>query len=87
MGLFSASQVYRVSLASTYSMGDNLTLTTTALFTHSSSPLPASIKQSEDQFLVWQGDAAVRSPYRTTVARVKIRSACSHSLPIVCFVS
>ncbi|EPQ27921.1 uncharacterized protein PFL1_04665 [Pseudozyma flocculosa PF-1] len=52
-----------------------LMLSLEASLNHITKPLPASIKQTESQFLVWTGDVDVRSPYPTVAGRVKVKSS------------
>lgn len=51
----------------------SVTLTAALTTTHHSHARPAEIAQTDDQFLVWRGDAGVQSRYETDVARIKIR--------------
>ena len=53
--------------------GQSVTLTASLTSTHASTAKPAEISQTEEQFLLWRGDAGVKSRYETDVARIKIR--------------
>jgi hypothetical protein len=56
--------------------GQSVTLTASLTSTHASVAKPAEISQTEEQFLLWRGDAGVKSRYETDVARIKIRCVC-----------
>ena len=43
-----------------------------ASYNHLVEPLPKVIGQSDKQFLLWEGDVSIRTPYKTDKGRVKI---------------
>ncbi len=52
--------------------GEALNLQVRASFNHLTEPMPKQVGQKDSQFLFWQGDVGVRSPYKTEKGRVKV---------------
>ncbi|KAL7413043.1 putative oligosaccharyltransferase alpha subunit [Mrakia frigida] len=70
----SSSRLYHIILSSPLSTSESITFTTTLHLVAPSYAKPASIAQSEDQYLMFVGDIGVHSPYPTDVERVKFRA-------------
>ncbi|EST08103.1 Ribophorin I [Kalmanozyma brasiliensis GHG001] len=54
---------------------DGATLTLETTLNHITTPLPETVKQTDPQLFLWNGDAAIRSPYTTDSGRIKVKAA------------
>lgn len=63
MVCFSDRQFWRVNFPSALDVGKSITVTVDASYTHALNPYPREITQSEKQYVVFNGNLYVLSPY------------------------
>ncbi|GAC77302.1 oligosaccharyltransferase, alpha subunit [Moesziomyces antarcticus T-34] len=69
------SVVYKAEIPAELVGADGVSLTLETALNHVTQPLPKQVKQTQAQLVLWTGDAAVRSPYPTKAARIKVKAA------------
>jgi len=80
---FSGKQFWRVAFPSALESGKTITVVVETVFSHALSPFPRQITQSEKQFVVFNGNLYVYSPYKvktqTTVVNTPTSSIESYT--------
>ncbi|XP_061428830.1 dolichyl-diphosphooligosaccharide--protein glycosyltransferase subunit 1 [Lethenteron reissneri] len=66
---------YKVHLASPLGPGERVTVATETVFSHSLSPFPSKIAQTERQLVVFEGNHYFYSPYPTLTQNTRVRLA------------
>ncbi|RHZ27625.1 hypothetical protein DYB37_007746 [Aphanomyces astaci] len=74
----SHTQLFHVQLPSPVLKGADGSIKVTAYFTRILTPLPASIKQSEDQLVVFHAPHVLPSPYATVTQTTRIKLPSTH---------
>ncbi|RHY54618.1 hypothetical protein DYB38_002878 [Aphanomyces astaci] len=74
----SHTQLYHVQLPSPVLKGADGSIKVTAYFTRILTPLPAAIKQSEDQLVVFHAPHVLPSPYATVTQTTRIKLPSTH---------
>lgn len=69
------SVLFEAQIPTTVLGADGATLSLETALNHITLPLPSTVKQTDPQLFLWSGDAAVRSPYTTENARIKVKAA------------
>lgn len=64
---------YKVELGKPLGAGDKTTVTLSAVFTHSLSPYPTHISQAEQQYVVYEGNLYVLSPYAVKTQKTVVK--------------
>ncbi|PWZ01771.1 Ribophorin I [Testicularia cyperi] len=68
------THVFRTDVPSHVLGAEGITLTLELALNHATQPLPAEVKQTDPQLLLWHGDASIRSPYPTVAGSVKVKA-------------
>ncbi|XP_070193172.1 dolichyl-diphosphooligosaccharide--protein glycosyltransferase subunit 1-like isoform X2 [Littorina saxatilis] len=71
----SDKEIYRVQLRSGLDAGKTVTVEVDAVYAHALTPYPAQITQAEKQYVVYEGNLYLYSPYKTLSQKTTVTAA------------